>query len=112
MLLAIFSSYGFSCDLTEEYEKARVEAYREAHEAYWSCEASVRSYFYYKTVAKCASEDRGKDVTGGCFHLAGYEQTSTEKDFQHCKVLKPATEQVVEYFEAIVREQNITRCSS
>ena len=112
ILLVLPSSYGVACELTEEYKQARTKIHREANEGYRSCVSSVGAYFHYKAVAKCTEEVRGKNVGGGCYHVAGYEQTSTTKDSEHCKVLKPTTEQVKEYFNSVVEEKNITKCSS
>ena len=112
ILLAAFSSHSFACELTEEYKQARTNAYREANEGYRACVASVGAYFHYKAVAKCTKEGRGKNVAGGCYHVAGYEQTKTPENSEHCKVLKPTVEQVKEYFNSVVSEQNITKCSS
>lgn len=53
---------------------------------------------------------RWQNVVGGCYHVASYEQTNTEEDSAHYKMLKPSIVQVKEYLNAIAMEKNITKC--
>ncbi|MDE1465570.1 hypothetical protein [Spartinivicinus poritis] len=110
ILLTLLSSNSFACELTEEYQQVRSKVYQEANESYQACVASVRAYFYYKAVAKCTEEVRGKNIAGGCYHFVGYEQTSTAKDSVHCEALKLTKEQIQGYFDSVVKKQNITMC--
>jgi hypothetical protein len=69
-----------SCELTKDYQSARSEAYRTVRgpeSPYSKCKDSMNEAHYWKAVAKCEVEGKGKNVGGGCQHIAGY--TSSRK---------------------------------
>ncbi|GAA5188893.1 hypothetical protein [Ferrimonas gelatinilytica] len=105
-----FSLSGHACKLNPEYKKLRAELTKEVREPYNSCIKSTRAYFFYKAVAKCEQEGRGKDISGGCYHVVGYEETHDESELNHCKVLKPTTEEFVALLKANAEHQTIKRC--
>jgi len=112
LLIALLSNVSYACELTDAYKEARVQAYEDINKGYRSCKASARAYFYYKAVARCVAEGRGENVMGGCYHIADRERPSSEKYTAHCSVLKPSTEQIKEYFNSMVEEQKIPKCSN
>jgi len=119
VFIAIFLSSNLlaseSCELTKDYNKARVEAYRAirgSENPYSKCKDTMREAHYWKAVSKCKVEGRGKIVGGGCQHVEGYQNSHTEVDVSHCEVLKPKEwkEEVQAYFEFIIESRNIAKC--
>ena len=55
-------------------------------------------------------EGRAKNVAGGCYHVVGYEQTSTQEDYEHCDILKPSIDEIKEYLDEFVKQKNIKKC--
>ncbi|WP_125719011.1 hypothetical protein [Pseudoalteromonas rubra] len=110
-LLLILSLNSFACELTAEYKSLRSEVTKQIREPYNSCIKSTRAYFYYKAVAKCKEEGRGENIGGGCYHIVGYELMHDKNELEHCKILKPTTEQSKEYLEYSVKKRGIKKCS-
>lgn len=110
--LLIFSFSGFACELTPEYSKLRAEVSEEIRDPYNSCTKAARAHFFYKAVAKCREAGRGKNIGGGCFHIAGYEVNHDEGELDHCKILKPTTDQFIEYLNVVAKEKGIEKCQS
>ncbi|MBU2969072.1 hypothetical protein KO527_06905 [Pseudoalteromonas sp. C2R02] len=111
VLLFFLSFNSFACELTTEYKKLRAEVTKEIRSSYNSCLKSTKAYFFYKAVAKCEEEERGKNIGGGCYHVVGYEVTHDESELNHCKILKPTTAQSIEYLEQVAKNKKVEKCS-
>ncbi|WP_040523616.1 hypothetical protein [Aliiglaciecola lipolytica] len=109
--LLFLSFNNFACELTTDYKKLRAEVTNEIRASYNSCLKSTKAYFFYKAVAKCEEERRGKNIGGGCYHAVGYEITHDESELKHCKILKPTMDQSIEYLKQVAKEKKIERCS-
>ena len=110
IIFLFFTPLSFACNLTEKYKELRSTLYKEVHESYYSCRESTSSYFYYLAVAKCIEEGRGEGISGGCFHVAGYEGNFRESDLAHCEVLKPKLENFKVYLKEQAKEKDIDKC--
>lgn len=111
VILFFLSFNSYSCELSTEYKKLRAEVTKEIRSSYNSCLKSTKAYFFYKAVAKCKEEERGKNIGGGCYHIVGYEVTHDESELNHCKILKPTTAQSIEYLQQVAKDKKIEKCS-
>ena len=110
VFLFFFSVNSYACELSADYKKLRAEVMEEIHSSYKSCLKSTNSYFFYKAVAKCIEEERGKNIGGGCYHIVGYEVTHDEYELNHCNVLKPTTAQSIEYLQQVAKDKKMEKC--
>jgi len=110
LIIFMFFFNAHACELTPEYKDLRNEAWKEIHSPYESCKKSSRSYFFYKAVAKCMEKGGGQNVAGGCFHIVGYQKTHDPADLEHCEIMKPSDEQIIEYFQELVKDRGVQKC--
>ena len=108
--LLILNFSALACELTPEYIKLRSEVTKEIRESYRSCLKATKAHFFYKAVARCIEEGRGKNIGGGCYHVVGYEVIHEERELEHCKILEPTIEQSIEYLQVVAKEKGITKC--
>ncbi|MGB0495852.1 MAG: hypothetical protein ACPGJI_05820 [Kangiellaceae bacterium] len=106
-----------SCELTENYKKAQIEAYKAikgSESPYSKCRSSIREAHYWKLVAKCKVEGKSENIGGGCQHVVGYQIGRKKFDVSHCEVLKPKhwKNEVVAHLESIVESRKINKCKS
>ena len=104
-----------SCELTKDYQNARIKAYRVvrgSESPYSKCKDTMNEAHYWKAVAKCEIEGKGKNVGGGCQHVAGYQSLRIKVDVSHCEVLKPKEwkKEVKAYLEYFVESKHIVKC--
>jgi len=113
LTLVFFISFSsFACELTGDYRKARIETRAELYKEYRTCKKAANSNAFYKAVAECKKEGRGKNVGGGCFHVVGYELVTTDKLTQHCEIFKPTNKDLNAYLEYHISEKSIKKCKS
>jgi hypothetical protein len=111
LTLALFFSFGsLACELTGDYQKARIHVRAELYKEYKSCKKAANSDAFYKAVAVCKKEGRGKDIGGGCFHVVGYELVTTDKLTEHCEIFKPTNDDLDAYLAYHVKENTIEKC--
>jgi hypothetical protein len=112
--ISLFSvSVSAECDLTDEYREARTMYVQEARRAYDECSQSVSSADHWYKYVQCLEAGDGKNVGGGCGHLASfpsdrYKSLDISSDF--CKVLKPTTDEMKENFYEYVGNVGIVKC--
>ena len=119
VLVFVFISFNLladdSCEMTKEYKEARIEAYRTvkgSDSPYSKCKDSMHEALYWKAVSKCKVEEKGKNVGGGCQHVAVYQIAKEQIDVSHCKVLKPKDwkKEAQAYLEFIIESRKIAKC--
>ncbi len=99
-----------ACELTSEYLALRVEAAKEIRQLYRQCKKAADAHFFYKAVAECIKEGKGKKVAGGCFHVVGYEETHSSADIEHCELLKPSSDQFIAYLHQVSQQKGVKKC--
>ena len=104
-----------SCEMTKENKEARVEAYRSvkgSDSPYAKCKSSMQESLYWKAVLKCEVEEKGKNLGGGCQHVARYQVAKVEIDVSHCEILKPKDwkKEAQAYLESIIESRKIAKC--
>ncbi|WP_196140456.1 hypothetical protein [Aliikangiella sp. G2MR2-5] len=105
-----------NCELTEEYKAARTEAFmwiQGSESPFLKCESSVLEAVYWKAVAACVKEGKGKNIGGGCHHMVGHGQYPREdSDDSHCEIFrieepKKAMKELLEHY---VKVRKIVKC--
>ena len=77
------------CTITKAYMDTKIEAFKAIREPYNNCRDSMIEAYYWKAVAKCVSEGKGKNIGGGCSHLVSSGSYPREKyDMSHCDIFK------------------------
>lgn len=111
ILIALSSTPAMACEFTDEYNSLRMKVYRLVKEPYERCNDSVSNYFYWQEYVDCEARELGKNVAGGCAHIAEYKvgNKTIGKD-EHCEILKPTREEHEAYLEQAVREENVKVC--
>ncbi|MFC1751284.1 hypothetical protein ACFL2V_21090 [Pseudomonadota bacterium] len=113
LIMVLISPYSSACELTEEYKKARLEVTKWARYEHQQCSKSVGTYYYWQEVAKCKEEGRGKNIGGGCQHVAGHTISKEPKGArEHCEILRVSSEERKEALEKYMKEENISMCVS
>ena len=113
LTLVLFITFNsLACELTADYRKARIKVRAELYEEYKSCKKAANSDVFYRAVAECKKEGRGKNIGGGCFHIVGYELITTKKLTEHCEIFKPTYNELDAYLEYYIREKSIQKCKS
>lgn len=103
------------CQLTDEYKEARKEIGKLVYgdeSNYRRCQNSVSNYDYWKAYSKCAKNGGGKNVGGGCAHLAGRAKYFQVSDVGHCEIFKfePTPELAQSMLEETVKAEGIKKC--
>ena len=99
------------CAITKAYKDARIEVFKAIREPYNNCRDSMREAYYWKAVAKCVSEGKGKNIGGGCGHLVSSGSYRTEKyDMSHCDIFKWDKSDFNNYFEHLIETREIEKC--
>ncbi len=113
-LLFLLTPCTYACELSDEYKKARSEARKWQRYEHEECFHSVSSYLYWQRVAKCKEEERGKNIGGGCQHVAGYEMAgpSLKTLSKHCESLKISNEEREKALSEHIKQMKIQKCSS
>lgn len=99
-----------ACHPTPEYEAAQLEAHQEVHGPLRQCYTSVANWHFWKAYSECKAAGAGKNVGGGCAHIAGYRGATTPRDRAHCEILKPTEAEFQEYLAYLVKERGINQC--
>ncbi len=101
-----------TCDLTEEYKKAKVKMNQWAKYEYQECIHSVSEYYYWQGVSACKAEGRGINIGGGYQHVAAHTPTRRPKSASsHCEILKIGFEEYKKALDIYVKENNIIKCA-
>jgi len=111
----LFSTFATAqpCDLTEEYMSERNQFFRDSRYSYNECISSVNVAEYWRNVADCEERGAGKNIGGGCAHVAGRIPSKLgEADFQHCQVFYLSVSEIHELWDMYVEEEGITECKS
>ena len=107
----MISTGSSACTLTDEYKSAREEISKWSRYEYQECITSVNDFYYWQEVSKCKIEGRGKNIGGGCQHVAGYTQSKVpESAYEHCQPLKVIADEYEEALESYVKAEKIDKC--
>ena len=116
IFLLFFNHLAFgddNCSLTDEYVEARKEAKEVVTIPYKKCKSAMREAYYWKAVAYCVSEEKGRNIGGGCSHLVNNGSYPTEYyDIRHCEILRWKDGDIKRYFEHLIEERNIKKCKA
>jgi len=113
MFLWGFSASSYACEPTKEYSQLRTEVYKAANDAYLKCTSAVSSAQYWFTFSQCFKAGDGKNVGGGCGHIAQYTGNKYKTlpiDREFCKILKPESKEMSAALSEEVKEKGIKKC--
>ena len=109
LLILFVTSNANSCELTEEYKAARIEAYRTMHSSYSACRKSSRSAAYWRNYVNCI-EQHGENTGTYCKHVNLRKKENPKDATKHCEILNPTAGEVFKYFQEVINEKRITKC--
>jgi len=110
-----FTSYGVNANETihtAEYLKLRSEVYKQVNMPYRECMDKVGSELYKKAYDNCKKEGKGKDVGGGCAHIASYATAIRENEpnpYEHCNTLKATRENFISSLKKAAKSKGIRK---
>lgn len=109
----LFFTHSLACELTDEYKELENLVHIEVMEPYNDCTNSITKAKYWYKYVQCQKAGDGKNTLGGCADIVMTEElkyNDLELDADFCQRLKVSKQDLIEYFECTVKEENIRKC--
>ncbi len=108
-----FNTHSFACELTEEYKEIKSLVLSEALEPYTDCTSSISKANYWYKYVQCQVAGDGENIVGRCADIVmsddiKYKQLELDSSF--CQHLKISKNDLIEYFECTLKEENVRKC--
>lgn len=103
------------CAFTQEYYIARYETRKTLNEPLNLCRDSAHEAIYWKSMAKCHSEGKGKNVGGGCGHLVsngGFGFSNENVDVSHCDVFRWKKSDITDHLKHLIKIGKLIKCKT
>lgn len=113
ILALFFYTHSLACELTEEYKEIKSLVLSEALEPYTDCTSSISKANYWYKYVQCQVAGDGKNIVGRCADIVmndDIKYKGLELDSSFCQHLKISKNDLIEYFECTLKEENVRKC--